>query len=257
MGATQWTPHPRRLKLALAFEVGQMKGNLPGSPRAVDGREALPIMQLLLEVLGCEDGSRGHHQQFNVSDWHASPLHFFLGILHHDNNLGDAICLNVVLGHVQAEGDHVDGMQYPTVGIKVGHDLKGCDLRVESLGILQIIVPNLVNNLAEELGDATLGCFIAGIVVKGGFVGGLSANTDNSRGVIGNVPVIEGEEGRPDELGAAIVGFVLGGSARMAMREWTPSNWLYGMTMRRGRRVSLFASTLSLVGFPLRGGKVS
>jgi hypothetical protein len=38
------------------------------------------------------------------------------------------------------------------------------------------------------------------------------------------------------------------------MREWTPSNWSYGMTMRRGRRVSLIASRSSLVGFPLRGG---
>ncbi len=38
------------------------------------------------------------------------------------------------------------------------------------------------------------------------------------------------------------------------MREWTASNWSYGMTMRRGRRVSLIASRLWLVGFPSRGG---
>ncbi len=46
-------------------------------------------------------------------------------------------------------------------------------------------------------------------------------------------------------------------SMRMAVREWTPSNWSYGMTMRRGRRVSLITSRLSLVDFPLREGKVS
>ncbi len=42
-------------------------------------------------------------------------------------------------------------------------------------------------------------------------MGGLGANTDDSCGVVGNVPVIEGEAGRLDELGVAMVGFVLCG----------------------------------------------
>ncbi len=105
MGATQWTPHPRRLKLALAFEVGQMEGNLSGSLCVVDGREALPITHLLRKVLSCKDGSQGHHHQFKVSHGHASLLCFLLDILRHDDELGDAIHLDVVLGHVQAEGD--------------------------------------------------------------------------------------------------------------------------------------------------------
>ncbi len=113
-----------------------MEGNLPGSPRAINGQEALPIIHLLREVLGSKDGGQGHHHQFNISDGHASLLHFLLGILNHDNELRDAICLNVVLGHVQAEGNHVDGMQPSAVGVEVGHDLKGRDLRVESLGVL-------------------------------------------------------------------------------------------------------------------------
>ncbi len=54
------------------------------------------------------------------------------------------------------------------------------------------------------------GCRVAGIVVKAGFVGGLGANTDNGCGIIGNVLVLEGEAGRPDKLGTAMVGFVLG-----------------------------------------------
>ncbi len=48
-----------------------------------------------------------------------------------------------------------------------------------SLGILQVVVPNLVNSIAEECGNATYGCHIAGIVLKVGFVGSLGANTDN------------------------------------------------------------------------------
>jgi hypothetical protein len=210
MGATQWTPHPRCLKLALAFEVCQMVGNLPGSPHVVDGREALPIIHLSREVLGCEDGSQGRHHQFNINDGYASPLCLLLGILHHDNELGDAICLNAVLGHVQTEGDHVNDMQLPAVGIKVGHDLKGRDLCVERLGVLQVFVPNLINDVVEELGNTTFGYFVAGIVIKAGFVGNLGANMDNGRGAISDVPFVKGESGRPDKLGATMVGFVIG-----------------------------------------------
>ncbi len=102
MGTTQRTTPPRRLKWVLAFEVGQTEGNLPGSPRAVDGREALPIIRLSREVLGRKDSCGGHHHKFDISNGHASPLHLLLSILHHDNELGDAICLDVVLSHVQA-----------------------------------------------------------------------------------------------------------------------------------------------------------
>ncbi len=105
-------------------------------------------------------------------------------------------------------------------------------------------MPNLVNSVAEEIGDATFGCFVAGIVVKAGFVGGLGANTDNDRGLVGNVPVVEGGAGRPGELGGAVASFLHGN-----LRKWTPSNWSYGMTMRRGRRVSLIASR------PFNGGE--
>ncbi len=62
----------------------------------------------------------------------------------------------------------------------------------------------------EELGDAMFGCFVAGIVVEAGFVGRLGANTDNGPGVVGNVSIVEGEAGRPDKPGAAMVGFVVG-----------------------------------------------
>jgi hypothetical protein len=211
MGTTQQTTHPRRLKLVLAFEVGQTEGNLRGSPHAVDGREAFPIIHRLQEVLSCKDSCQGHHHKFNIGNGHASLLCLLLSILHHDNELGDAICLDIVLGHVQAKGDHVDCMQPPAVGVKVGHDFKGRNLCVESLGILQVVVPNFVNDVVEEFGDAMFGCFVAGLVVKAGFVGSLGANTDASRGIIGNVPVIEGEVGRPDKLRGAMVGFVLGG----------------------------------------------
>jgi hypothetical protein len=215
-GRTAWAPPngpppPRCLKLALAFEVGKTEGNLPGSPRAVDGWEALPINYLLQEVLGSKDICRGHHHKFDISSRHASLLCLFLHILHHDNELGDAIRLHIILHHVHAEGDHVHGMQPPTVGIKDGHDVKGRDLHIEQLGILQVVVPNLVDNILEEFGHATFGRLVAGIVIKAGFMGCLGVNMDDNHGIVGNVLVIEGGAGRPDKLGIAMVGFVLGG----------------------------------------------
>jgi hypothetical protein len=106
----------------------------------------------------------------------------------------------------------------------------------------------------EKLGKATFGCLVAGVVVKAGFVGGLGMDMDNGCGVIGNALVVEGEAGRLMNLAPPWSASYLAASARMAVREWTPSNWSYGMTMRRGRRVFLMASRSSLVGFPLRGG---
>jgi hypothetical protein len=73
-----------------------------------------------------------------------------------------------------------------------------------------VVVPNLVNNVTEELGDATFGCLIAGVVIEVGFVGSFGTNTDDGCGVIGDVLVIEGEAGRIDKLGTAMVGFVIG-----------------------------------------------
>ncbi len=101
-------------------------------------------------------------------------------------------------------------MEPLAVGVEVGHDFKGRDLCIESLGILQVVVPNLVNDVAEEFCGATFGCFVAGIVVKVGFVGSLGANTDDSRGIVGDVPVVEGKARRPDKFGGIMVGFVLG-----------------------------------------------
>jgi hypothetical protein len=115
-------------------------------------------------------------------------------------------------------------MQPPAVGIKVGHDFKGCDLCVESISVLQVIVPNLVNDVAEEFGNATFGYFVAGVVVKVGFVGSLGTNMDDGRGIVGNVPVIEGRREGLTNLEVPWLALYLVVSMRMAVREWTPSN---------------------------------
>ncbi len=162
-------------------------------------------------MLGRKDCPQGHHHEFDIGNGHAGPFCLFLHILHHDNELGDAIHLHIILHHISAEEDHVDGMQPPAVGVEEGHDVAGRDLRVERLGVLEIIVPDLVDNVTKEFCDASFGRLVTGVVVKVGFMGGLCSNTDDCCGIVGNVFVVEGEADGPDKLGIAMVGFVLGG----------------------------------------------
>jgi hypothetical protein len=154
-------------------------------------------------MLGREDRRQGHHHKFDIGNWHA--------ILHHDNDLGDTIHLHIILHHINAERDHVNGMQSPAIGVKEGHDFAGRDLRVECLGVLKIVIPDLVDDVTKEICDALFGRLVTGVVVEAGFMGGLCSNADNCRGIVGNVFVVEGVADGPDELGIVMVGFVLGG----------------------------------------------
>jgi hypothetical protein len=88
--------------LALAFDVGEMECNLPCPPGTIDGWKAFPIIYLTQEMLGREDSRRGHHHKFDIGDGHARPFRLFLRILHHDDELGDAIHLCIILCHIGA-----------------------------------------------------------------------------------------------------------------------------------------------------------
>jgi hypothetical protein len=162
-------------------------------------------------MLGREDCRQGHHHEFNIGNGHAGLFHLFLCILHHDDELGDAIHLHIILHHISAEGDHVNGMQPPAVGVKEGHDVAGRDLCVERLGVLEIVVPDLVNNVTKEFCNASFGRLVTGVVVKAGLMGSLCLNAGNCHGIVGKVFVVEGEADGPDKLGVAMVGFILGG----------------------------------------------
>jgi hypothetical protein len=197
--------------LALAFEVGETEYHFPRPPGAVDSQEAFPIIYLAREMLGRKDSRRGHHHEFDIGDGHARPFRLFLCILHHEDELGNAIRLHVILRHIRAEGDHVDGMQPPTVGVEEGHDVNGCDLGLEGIGVFEIVVPDLVNDIAEKFGDTTLGHFVTGVVIEAGFMGRLCTNPDDCRGVVGDVFIVEGEVGGMYKYGVAMFSFVLGG----------------------------------------------
>jgi hypothetical protein len=62
-------------------------------------------------MLSREDCRQGHHDKLDVGNGHARPLCLCLCILQHYDSLGDAIHLDVILVHVGAEGDHVNGVE--------------------------------------------------------------------------------------------------------------------------------------------------
>ena len=104
--------------------------------------------------------------------------------------------------------DHVKNMKPSAVGIKEGHDVNGHDLCVEGVGVFEVVVPNLVNNITEKLGHTLFGHLITGVVIESGFVGGLCTNANNCRGVVSNRLVVEWETSRAYKFGA-MAGFVL------------------------------------------------
>jgi hypothetical protein len=132
----------------------------------------------------------------------------FSVILHHDNELGDAICLHIVLHHDSTQRDHVKSMKPSTVGIDEGHDVNGHDLCVEGVGVFEVVIPKFINNVAEKLGHALFGCLVTGVVIELGFVGSLCTNANDCCGYVSNCLVVEWETSRAYKFGT-MVGFVL------------------------------------------------
>ncbi len=208
MGTAVGFTTPQSLELALVLEVGKAEGHLPGLPHASCTRKAFPIIELMWEVLSCQDSRQCHHDKFDVGNRHASPFSLFLGLLHHDNELGDAIRLHVVLHHVRAKRDHVEGVKPSAVGVEEGHDIDGHDLSVEGVGVFEVVVPNLIDNVAEKLGQALFSCLVIGVVIELGFVGSLCTNVNDCHGIVSDQLIIEWETSRAYKFGT-MVGFVL------------------------------------------------
>ncbi len=159
-------------------------------------------------MLGREDGRRSHHHKFNIGNGHARPLRLFLSILQHVDVLGNAVRLDVILMHVGVEGNHVNGMKSPAVGIEEGDNFKGRHLRVEGVGVLEVFEPDLVNGFSEEFGGPMLRPLVAGVVVEGSFVGRFCLSANDRGGVVRDAIVVERQSDRAFESIAAMVGDV-------------------------------------------------
>ena len=99
-------------------------------------------------------------------------------------------------------------MKLSTVGVEERHDVDSRDLRVEGVGVFEVVEPNLFNNVMEKLGHALFHHLVTGIVIKLGLVGSLCTNVNNCCGFVSNRLVGEWETSRVYKFGT-MVGFVL------------------------------------------------
>ncbi len=130
-------------------------------------------------------------------------------------------------------------MEPTAVGIEEGDDLKGRHLCVKGVGVLEVVVPDLVDSLAKEIGGPSLSRLITGVVVKAGLMGQFCMDTNDRGGIAGNAAIVEGQAYRMDKVAPPWSPAYIVGSMRMAMREWTYPSWLKGISMRMGSSVSL------------------
>ncbi len=158
------------------------------------------------EVLRREDGCRGHHDELDIGNGHARLLHLPLGIFQHVDILGDAICLHVVGMHVSTEGDHVDCVKTLSVDVLEGNDVKGRYLCVEGVSILEVIVPDLLHSVTEELGSAALGCFVTGVVFEAGFVGQLCIDRNDCGGIVHDGAIVKRQTIGANKRVASMIG---------------------------------------------------
>jgi hypothetical protein len=149
------------------------------------------------------------------------------------------------------------GMQIPAVGIEEGHDVERHSLSIEGLSILEVLLPNLIDDVAEEFGGPTHGCLVTSVVIKAGFVGSLCTYSDHHGSVVGNILVVEGEAGRAYKCCIAVVGFVLDSLHEDGGEGVLPGQLIIGDTISSKKRVYQIASRLLLVSFPLMGREES
>jgi hypothetical protein len=99
-------------------------------------------------------------------------------------------------------------MDPSAVGVEEGHDVNGRDLHVEGVGVFEVVVPNLVENIAEKFGHASFSHLVTGIVIKSGFVGSLCTHMNDCCGIVSGRLVVEWKMSREYKFDT-MVGFIL------------------------------------------------
>ena len=114
----------------------------------------------------------------------------------------------VVCLHSGSELNHVNGVETPAVGVEVSHDLQCRDLRVEGVGVFQVVDPEIVDHLPEELCHPAFRRFVTCVVVDEGFVSCFELHPLDCSSIVRNSRIVEWEAGRSHERGVAMVGSV-------------------------------------------------
>ena len=87
-------------------------------------------------------------------------------------------------------------------------------------------------------------------------MGSLCANPDDSRGIVGNILILEGEAGRPDKLGVAMVGYLLGSLCREGHEGMNPFQLVIRDDYKKGEKGLLNCQQVTVSWLPFKGGKV-
>jgi hypothetical protein len=86
-------------------------------------------------------------------------------------------------------------------------------------------------------------------------VGGLGANTNDSCGIVSNVPVVEGEAGRPDKLGGAMFGFILDGLHEDGHERMDSFQLVIWDDHQKGEKDLTDCKQVVIGWFPFKGGE--
>ncbi len=99
-------------------------------------------------------------------------------------------------------------MKTSAVGIKEGNDVKGHHLCAEGVSIIEVVVPDLLHGVAEELGSAALGCLVTGVDVKVGFVGQFCMDGNDGGGIVYNGAIVKWQTIGANKRVASMIGGV-------------------------------------------------
>ena len=109
-----------------------------------------------------------------------------LGFLEHVNVLRDALHIGVVTEHLSWEVDEFAWVEATTVGVEMVKQLFCHDVGVERSRVMEVVVPEFANDIADELGCGAFGGSEGSLVAEEDCMGGFVSCTDNCRGIIGD-----------------------------------------------------------------------
>ncbi len=87
--------------------------------------------------------------------------------------------------HVGPETNHVHCTKPPAVSFEERHDLPRRNFSVKSLGVLEVVIPNLLDGVAEEFGNAPFGQLVTGKVIAERVMSRFCFDANDGCGIVG------------------------------------------------------------------------
>jgi hypothetical protein len=157
--------------------------------------------------------------------------------------------------HVCLEGDHVNCVKTPTVGIEEGDYFQGHSLHVEGVGVLEVVVLDLFHGVMEELGSAALGHLVTGVVIIAGFVGQFCVDANNSGGIVRDGAIIKRQTIGANKCLAFMIGGVPHHICEDSSEGVDPPKLIIGNLHEDGEKHFPDQQEVVVSGLPFKEGK--